>query len=138
MSDSGAGTENISQYWKKFYAQHPELLPLRSNDEAVAQWRTDHGGAEVPQNVLNGLTNVKSQLRKDGKGKKKRGRPRKNAEDAVIAPAARVVKAPTKLLEALEDEIDKCLGMIRGQEALGNITQMLKQARRLTILHIGQ
>ncbi len=140
MSDAGVGGENISKYWKDFYGKRPDLLPLRSNDEAIAQWRADHGGSEIPANVLNGLTNVKSHLRTAGKVKKKRGRPRKHPlpGDVTAAPAAtRVVKAPSKLLETLEDQIDVCLGLIGGQEELGKITAALKHARRLAIMHMG-
>ena len=138
MSESSAATENISQYWKNYFTKHPELLPLRNNDAAVQQWKEDHGGMDIPKNAMNGLTNVKSQLRKDSgvKIKKKRGRPRKPpvaAAPAVVTPAARVVKAPMKLLEPLEDQIDKCLGLINSHTELGKIVLVLKQARRLTI-----
>jgi hypothetical protein len=136
----GAGAENISQYWKNFFTKRPELLGVRSNDDAIAQWKADHNGHSMSQSAHNGLTNVKSQMR--GKmgvsvGKRKRGRPRKGAHAQAAAPAARVAKAPTKILEALEDQIDKCLTLISGQEALGKIVQALKHARRLTIFEIG-
>jgi hypothetical protein len=139
----GAGAENISQYWKNFFTSHSDLLAVRSNDEAIAQWKADHPGQDYSRSVNNGLTNVKSQMRKEHgvkSGKRRRGRPRKHAraEAAVAAPAARVAKAPTKVLEALEDGIDKCLHLISGQEGLGKIAQTLKHARRLTILQIGE
>jgi hypothetical protein len=141
VSDSGSGSENISLYWKTFFTNRPDLLALRSNDEAIAQWKADHG-EEAPKNALNGLTNVKSIMRKEigVKVKKKRGRPRKHPlpATAAAAPAARVVKAPAKLLEALEDQIDKCLGLISGHEELSKITVALKHVRRLAIWAGGE
>ena len=144
MSDAGAAAENISQYWKNYFTKHPELLPLRNNDAAVQQWKDDHGGKEIPKNAMNGLTNVKSLLRKDSgiKLKKKRGRPRKHPAAAApvvaVASAARVVKAPLKLLEAIEDQIDKCLALINSHAALGKIVLVLKQARRLAIQDMNE
>ena len=141
-SKSGdAPDDNISAYWRDFYSTRPDLLEVRSNEEAIAHWRAEHGNAEVPPSVINGLTNVKSMVRKESgiKPKKKRGRPKKKKATAVAAaPVARVVKVPTKVLEALEDQIDKCLTLIHNQDALGKIVQVLKQARRLTILEIGE
>ena len=125
--------ENVSQYWRNYFASHPRLVRVRSNDKAVAQWKADHPDMpEVPQRVLNGLTNVKSALRKNGKGKRGRGRPPHGASTA--NGTAPTTKVPTKLLETLEDEIDRCLALIDGNKALGRVSQALKHARRLTIM----
>ena len=43
MSASGAGGENIAKYWKDFYSKRPDLLPLRSNDEAVGAMTLTYG-----------------------------------------------------------------------------------------------
>jgi len=138
MNGSGPGGENISAYWKTFFNKRPELLRLRSNDAAIAQWKADHGGTdEFPRSVMNGLTNVKSSMRKQAGIRRRRGRPRKHALAA--APAvARVKKPPQKLLDALEEQIDKCLSLIGGQDGLGRVVHVLKQARRLTIHQMSE
>jgi hypothetical protein len=137
-SESGSGGENISQYWKQFFSKHPKMLKVRSNEAALTQWKADHPGTpEVPPSVVNGLTNVKSQLRHKRKGK--RGRPPMGSQPTSNGvPVARSAKLPAKLLEALEDQIDQCLGLIGGHEGSREIVQTLKHARRLTILQMSQ
>ena len=96
------------------------------------------GASDIPPRVINGLTNVKSLLRHKRGGKGKRGRPRNEALSANgSAPAARAVKVPSKLLEALEDELDKCLALVTGHDGLGSIAQVLKHARRLAIMKMS-
>src|SRR5260370_42682613 len=97
MAKTNALAENISQYWRHYFAAHPKSLRVRSNEAAIAQWQADHPGAsESPPRVLNGLTNVKSLLRKARGAKGKRGRPRKDALSANgSAPAPRAPTVPS-------------------------------------------
>jgi hypothetical protein len=137
MAKTTAVAENISQYWRQYFGAHPRLLRIRSNEAAIAHWKADHPGTtEIPPRVINGLTNVKSLLRKK-RGKGKRG----SGNEAVSAngspPSARTVKVPNKLLEALEDELDRCLALITGHDGLGTIVQVLKHARRLAIMKMS-
>jgi hypothetical protein len=139
MPKTNAVAENISQYWRDYFAAHPKSLRVRSNEAAIAQWKADHPGAsDIPPRVINGLTNVKSLLRHKRGGKGKGGRPGNEALSANgSAPAARAAKVPSKLLEALEDELDKCLALVTGHEGLGPIVQVLKHARRLAIMKMS-
>jgi hypothetical protein len=138
MAKTTAVAENISQYWRQYFGAHPRLLRVRSNEAALAQWKADHPKAtEIPPRVINGLTNVKSLLRKKRR-KGKYGHPRNEALSANgSASTIRAVKVPSKLLEALEDELDKCLALITGHEGLGTVVQVLKHARRLAIMKMS-
>src|SRR5260370_919172 len=83
MAKTNALAENISQYWRHYFAAHPKSLRVRSNEAAIAQWQADHPGAsEIPPRVLNRLTNPKSLLRKARGANGKRGRPRQDALSA--------------------------------------------------------
>lgn len=142
MSSAKSAEENISQYWKSFFGARQHLLEVRSNEEALEQWKKDHGGQAAPRSALNGLTNIKSQLRAaTGVGKKKRRKKKKAAKAVVAAPAAaaaRVVRPPMKVLEALEDQIDRCLDVTNNQVGLEKVVAALKHARRVTIHQMAE
>src|SRR5260370_220760 len=61
---SGRGEESISGYFKGKFAERPELLRRRDNHELYVLWLEDHPEyAEVPLNVKQGLSNIKSSPR---------------------------------------------------------------------------
>ena len=117
---ASAADQNVSRYFKQLLRARPELLEERSNDAIYSIWLADHPGhKEVPKKVQQGLSNVKSILRKEmgtkspRRRKGKRGRKAK-AKVAILsngaAPAAvRAPRGSTKELEALELLIDDCL-----------------------------
>jgi len=141
---SKTDAENISQYWRTYFEKHPEQLRVRKNDEPIKHWLSEHSGHnKVPGNVMNGLTNQKSLLRKEKgiKMRKRRGRPPKQAATLNAATTTpRAARAPAKLLEALEDQLDKCILLTSGQnhEALTKVVHYLKQARRAVIHQMAE
>src|SRR5262245_60367006 len=68
--------ESIMGYFRPILEQNHELLRQRSNDELYARWLKDHPGQKkVPDQVRNGLSNLKSTMRKKlgiRKGKRRR------------------------------------------------------------------
>jgi len=148
MTSGGAtdvAGDNISQYWKGVLGAHPELLWQRSNDELYRIYLTDHPGeSTVPKNVTQGLSNVKSILRKrdakKGKGRKGRRKARAAAENGAAAPApARAARTPARGLQQLEEHIDDCLNLAKnlGQESLEPVIQALRRVRNQVIFQQG-
>src|SRR5438067_1431155 len=80
---SSAGTETTSEYFRRIFKENPKWLGTKSNDEVLRRWLADHPGyGEMPQNVKNHLSNLKSVLRK--KNRKKIGRPKKVVQAAPV------------------------------------------------------
>jgi hypothetical protein len=140
MARKKAGTssgESISGYFKSKFSERPELLKERSNDVLYQMWLADHPGhSEVPLNVKQGLSNIKSSLR--GKaGKKRRGRRGRRARVAAVTngEAPKVARVPTSVLEKLEMSIDECLTLARsaGADALHDVIRELRKARNAVV-----
>src|SRR5438876_700707 len=98
-----ASGETVSGYFTKVFAKHPDWLEERSNKLLFQRWLDDHPGQkEVPLSVKQGLSNIKSNLRKKGTKRKKRGRPAAAANGV----AAKPIRIAASVLEKLEFQID--------------------------------
>jgi len=135
--------ESVAGYFRKIFAEKPSLLHERSNDELYRRWMEDHPGHDkVPDNVKTGLQNVKSVLRQEAGKKKGKRIVAEEAQAPAQAPgptAARARKIPVKVLEALEQEIDECLGMAKGidREELRDVIATLREARNMVVRKHG-
>jgi len=131
---SVGGDVNIAAYWKRILMKKRKLIKERSNDELYEIWKKEHPGySEVPKNWQQGLSNVKSILRKK-KGKRLAAPVEK--ETASVAdngppPAARSVRLDPDILETLEHLIDECLMVARKVDAepLQEVISHLRKAR---------
>jgi len=81
------GTESISGYFRKIFAEKPELLKGRSNEEVLALWAADHGGKPANDRVKQNLSNVKSLMREKGRKKKRKA----EAVEAAVANGTKPV-----------------------------------------------
>src|SRR4051812_10847629 len=66
-ADSGqtANGASVAGYFRPIFLKNPKLLKERSNEALYQQWLKDHPGTTaVPENVKQGLSNLKSVLRK--------------------------------------------------------------------------
>ena len=128
--------ESVSGYFRSVFEERPELLEAHSNDELFLRWLMDHPGEkEVPERVRQGLSNLKSVLRKRRKTRRKM---RKEAEAAgAQAPGARHVSSAS--LMKLESQIDEALVMARhlDPEGLEDIVRLLHTARNRVIIRLG-
>jgi hypothetical protein len=135
MKSGTSKSESVSGFFRQLFKERPDLLKSRSNDVPMRRWLEAHPDfTEVPTNVKQGLSNVKSQLRKHrGLG---RGRKAQAADNG--APATPVKVAP-RVLEALEEKIDNCLDVVRemGGEGLEAVISCLKRARREVVWKMG-
>ena len=128
----GSG-DNVSGYFRRILEERRDLLKGRSNDELYKMWLKDHPGVkEVPLNVKQGLSNVKSNMRHKKKGKQRAAAAMANG----VAPKARV---PAAVLERLEVDIDNCLSYARsfGEEALKDVARELRKARNAVVRSQG-
>src|SRR5262245_25010530 len=112
--EGSGGKQSIRQYWIGLLNEHPAWLSSRSNDRLYKKYLEDHPGEkEVPKNWQQGLSTVKTGLRKDRK-KRKKGRTATAAaaENGTHATAVHR-KAPrsTHSLEQLEERIDEVLSL---------------------------
>jgi hypothetical protein len=132
-AQQAGGSESIMGYFRPILEANPKLLKNRKNDELYAAWLKDHPEHQaVPEQVRNGLSNLKSVMRKKlGKRKGKRGQPA--AADGTTAPVKRV--APGQL-ERLEAQIDECLARVKqfGVEGLSEVSQLLRRARNRVVV----
>jgi hypothetical protein len=131
--------ETVSGYFRKVFAEHPDWLDSRSNDQLFARWLKDHPGqTEVPEKVRQNLSNIKSVLRKQSR---KARRPKKVRPDARANSAT--AEAPRKAvrgLDALEEQIDECLTLARNldREGLASVIGMLRRARNEVVWKMGE
>ena len=106
----------------------------------IDRWRKDHPGeTEVPKNLRQNLSNVKSDLRQ--KLRKKPGRRKQESQPAV--PSAALAEAPRKSarrLEALEEQIDECLVLAKelDREGLASVISLLRRARNEVVWKMGE
>src|SRR3712207_840190 len=57
--------ESIQGYFRPIFKENPKLLRERSNEELYQRWLKDHPGETVvPERVKQGLSNLKTVLRK--------------------------------------------------------------------------
>ena len=135
-----AGGETVSGYFRQVFKENPRWLEGRSNDEVLARWLRDHPGeTEVPKNVKQNLSNVKSVLRQAQR--KKSGAAKKESRPAEpnAAPAAAPRKA-VRGLESLEEQIDECLTLAKNldREGLSSVINLLRRARNEVVWRIGE
>jgi hypothetical protein len=133
------GAETVSGYFRQVFAERPELLDARSNDELLQRWLRDHPGQKgVPNNIRQNLSNVKSVLRKRGRTSARR----RAKFEASALPAGTAPPAPraSKGLALLEERIDECLTAARGldRDALADVINHLRRARNEVVWTIGQ
>src|SRR5689334_16532834 len=84
---------SVRGYFKKLYDEHPDWLDETSTERVFAQWREDHPGEDLTDNIRSNHANLKSRLRA-GLGKRRRRKRRRaaarSAAPAAAAPRARV------------------------------------------------
>ncbi len=133
--------ESIMGYFRPILEQYQELLRNRSNAELYERWLKDHPGHKtIPENVRNGLSNLKSTLRtklgiRKGRRRRKAGAGA-GAEGA--APAARrLARGAAGQLNHLEEQIDECLALAKhmDRDALGDVIELLRRARNRVVVH---
>jgi hypothetical protein len=134
---SGEG-ESVMGYFRPILEANPEFIKQRRNDELYDRWLQDHPQQKaVPENVKNGLSNLKASLRKRLKLRKGKGR-RKSAAvaEAAAAPAPRIPRGVAGQMERLEEQIDECVAMARNldREGLGNVITLLRGARNQVVV----
>jgi hypothetical protein len=131
-------------YFRKILEENPKLLKTRSNDKLLQRWLEDHPGeTEVPNRVKQGLSNIKSHLRKKRRGRSGRKAQAESVE--VAAPAAGQAPWETshpaaKELEGLEVQIDDCITLAKNidRSELDNVIDLLRRARNQVVWKIGQ
>jgi hypothetical protein len=121
--------DSIGGYFTDVFTRHPEFLRERKNDKLFEQWKKDHPGKALTQQIRNIAANVKSKT----KTRLRIGKPgRKPKAAAVAAAAPRPARASSAgNLEKLELHIDECLSMARqlDEEAMSDIVKNLRVAR---------
>jgi hypothetical protein len=133
-------TETPTGYFCRILRENPKLLKGRSNDELISRWRADHPGQEFTGRIRAGLMNAKSALRHKKRKRKGNQRAEQPQEEAVAThELPRPVNRP-RHLEALEEQIDECLGMAKhlDREGLGSIITLLRRARNEVVWKMGQ
>jgi hypothetical protein len=135
-TDTGNGKgENISGYFRQIFAEQPRLLRNGSNNELYERWLADHPGVRVvPENVKQGLSNVKTVLR----NKKRKKKPMD--QGMTTAPPKPRAKLSNAQLERLETQIDDCLALASsfGHEGLQSVTNLMRRARHEVVWMMGQ
>src|SRR5262245_7368906 len=136
--------ESIMGYFRPLLQANPKLLKGRTrNDELYKKWLDDHPGyTEVPEQVKNGLSNLKSTMRRQRKIQK-----RKRAEKAASNAATVAAPAPVKRakrtagpLEQLEEQIDEGMALARNldRDGLGEVIDLLRSARNRVVVTRGR
>jgi hypothetical protein len=153
QAGGGSSTgEPLTTFFRKIFAENPELLDTRSNEEVMRRWQEDNPGAKVTDQVKAALGNAKSAERSKRR-KKRGGRPKgkRPAEVAVAVPAGAL--APTggpgqaggraglsrRSLESLEEQIDECMDLAKhiDREGLDGILKILRRARSEVVWKMG-
>jgi hypothetical protein len=136
--NASGGEETVSGYFRRIFEENPKLLQSRSNEDLLSRWLADHPGEkEVPLRVKQGLSNVKSVLRKRGR---RRGRRTAASQDHTGEAAATPPRRPSRGLEHLEEQIDECLtaAKLLDREGLDHVIRLLRQARNEVVWKLGQ
>jgi hypothetical protein len=139
MVNAASGPDSISGYWRTILEANPHLLRQRSNEELYEMYLKEYGGTEVPKSAQQGLSNVKSILRKKKKLGKRKATVAAAKGDGNGTTSHRPARLTTKALEALEDHIDEAMSMARtlDRDGLEPVIQALKKARYEVILKMG-
>jgi hypothetical protein len=123
-------------YFRTFFEANPKLLQVKSNDELIAQWKTDHPKhtEKDVKKARQNLANLKSNLRREARQKRKAGNA---APSGGMSAYSHAVSKPT--LETLEEYIDDCLIMAKGldRDLLGDVINHLHVARNEVVLKLG-
>jgi hypothetical protein len=128
------GGETVSSYFRRVFAERPDLLNAGTNQEAYDCWLKDHPGhEEVPQRIRGILFNLKSVLRKKRRRRKAARRPEEEPLQATV-----ILLGPN--LETLEEAIDECLTQARALDRVGleDVIGSLRRARNEVVRLIGQ
>jgi hypothetical protein len=128
------GGETVSSYFRRVFAERPDLLNAGTNKEIYDRWLMDYPGyEEVPKRVRDILFNLKSVLRK-------KRRRRRTASVRAEEPLQAIVILLGPTLETLEEDIDQCLTRARalGRAGLENVIGSLRRARNEVVRLIGQ
>lgn len=147
-NSAGSGDMNVSRYFKRLFQARPELLQERSNEAINAIWLADHPGhQEVPKNIQQGLSNIKSVMRREtgstvrGKrGRKPKDNHRAGSGNGALSPSSgRGLRPSTRDLETLEVQLDESLFLARkiGAAALEQAINHLRMARIQVGLKLG-
>jgi hypothetical protein len=127
----------MSAYFRDVFGEMPQWLNQKSNNELLARYRADHNladDADVGGAVKQAMANVKSRLRKGGKG----------------TPAAKFGKASSAgfhvpslgkaTLETLEELIDECLVSAKHLDRAGldKVIGSLRKARNEVVWKLGE
>ena len=133
-------SENIQGYFRVIFQENPKLLKKRSNEQLYERWLKDHPGEkEVPVNVRQSLSNLKSILRH----RRKVRRQLKNADSSSLTngthPPIESFKASDRGLLHLEGQIDEALAFAKHLDAAGldDIIRLLRTARNRIIVRMG-
>src|SRR5580700_4939572 len=90
---------SIQGYFRAIFQENPKLLKKRSNDELYERWLKDHPGEkEVPANVRQSLSNLKSILRH-------RRKVRRQLNQAIPANQANGTYAPTESIKVSDQNL---------------------------------
>jgi hypothetical protein len=136
-------SESVMGYFRPILMENQELLKQRSNAELFQRWLDDHPGESITSRVRNGLTNLKSTLRKELKIRRKKRRKKAGAKPAMESATIVVVSRPSRKeldsLGKLEEQIDDCLALAKhmGREALDDVIQLLRQARNEVVRKVA-
>jgi hypothetical protein len=138
--------ESIMGYFRRILLDNRKLLNTRSNDELLKRWLDDHPGEKtVPNRVKQGLSNIKSQLRKNQRQRKARKAAveAEALEQGTPLAALTIVQVSQPLehvLEPLEIQIDDCMTLAKNldRQGLENVIHLLRRARNEVVWKIGQ
>ncbi len=131
--------ESVMGYFRPILRENPKLLEERSNAELYQRWLHDHPNeTTIPERVRNGLSNLKSLMRR-GLETRKDGE-QAGAANAGAAPAARPAQKTGAGFAVLEEQIDDCLGFAKhlDREGLEDVIRLLREARNGLVRKIHQ
>jgi hypothetical protein len=139
-SGKKGGKQTVRGYWVKLLNAHPAWLTGRSNEKLFEQYLKDHPGEkEVPQKAKQGLSTVKSIMRKERKTRKK-GRTAGAAHDSAPATTAPRKTRSTPALEQLEERLDDVLALAKSldNEKLDRVIHNLRTARNAVVVLLSE
>jgi hypothetical protein len=139
---AGAGGDNdsIAGYFRKVFAEKPQLLKGRSNEELLRRWQEDHPGQEVSKSVKASLSNIKSVLRSKGRKRARKEAADHQERDVPAGVETKRSAPPRRGMNALEEAIDECLGMAKAtdREGLAGVIDLLRRARNQVVWKMGE
>jgi hypothetical protein len=121
--------DSVRAYFRELFAQHPDWLWSRSNELVLEQWKTDHPDQELSAGVKEGMSNVKSLMRREDRD-----------GGAPVVAARSHPSARTAALELLEVSIDGALLEARKHpgEELASVIMHLRRARNGVVHELGE